>query len=241
VNPSVDVIVPWRGGCDHRSRAWAWVGARYAEVMPEARLVLAPAPAGPWCKGKAVAEAAALSTADVAVVADADVWCDDLPKAVAEVAGGTPWAIPHDKVLRLTADATVAVYDGAPWSERDVEQRPYTGLYGGGIVALTPALLRAVPIDPRFFGWGQEDESWGLALHVLLGPPWRGDAPLLHLWHPPQERLDRRRGSREGWYLRRRYMTNRDPEGIAALLEEAHEHLRSNDPNVHAPPSRAER
>lgn len=72
---------------------------------------------------------------------------------------------------------------------------------------------------------GQEDESWACALHTLLGEPWRGDADLVHLFHPPQERMTRRRGSQESWRLRNRYFAARDdPAAIRGLIEESRDH-----------------
>jgi hypothetical protein len=36
-------------------------------------------------------------------------------------------------------------------------------------------------------GWGAEDEALAVILDTLLGPHIRLTAPLVHLWHPPQE------------------------------------------------------
>ena len=166
------------------------------------------------------------SCADVVLVADADVWTDDIYEAVAEVQAGAAWAVPHRGVYRLTEQATRELVLGEPWEHLETVERPYLGVEGGGIVVIHRSLLLQVPLDPRFVGWGQEDESHGIALRTLLGPPWRGKAPLAHLWHPPQSRISRTRGSEEGWRLRRRYLkAQRDPRAMRALLEEARAHL----------------
>lgn len=205
----------------HRERAINWVLDRYAERHPDWRLLLAPAAEGPWSKGQAVADAALASDANIVIVADADVWCEGLEAAVTAVATGAPWAIPHHRVHRLTADATVRVLAGAdPWRQ-DTAERPYVGVTGGGLVVLTRATLECMPLDPRFRGWGGEDISWGVALHCLAGSPWRGVAPLVHLWHPPQDRRTRRVGSVENEMLRRRYfLARRDPDRMRNLLSE---------------------
>ena len=77
-------------------------------------------------------------------------------------------------------------------------------------------------MDKRFIGWGQEDVAFALALHTLAGPAWLGDSDLIHLWHPPQARLTRRKGSVESWALFRRYQSaKRDPLKMRELLKEA--------------------
>lgn len=218
------VVVPFRGGCTYRERAWDWVRSCYAEHHPDWELIDAPAPEGPWCKGAAVNQAVRECDAEIVIQADADVWCDGLERAVyALVCGKASWAVPHRLVHRLGESATTAVLQGAEWrGQSDLAQRPYEGLWGGGIVVARREALLDCPIDPRFQTWGQEDESWALALHCLYGKGWRGTADLVHLFHPPQERLSRRRGSRESWALRQRYhAARRSPDAMRALLEEA--------------------
>lgn len=221
---SVAVVVPFRGGCPSRERAWRWVRDRYADRHPDWEVVEAGAPGGPWCKAAAVNHAVDEVDAEIVIQADADCWTDGLPEAVAAVESGAPWAIPHTMVYRLTEDATGRVLAGADWRDQPLAQRPYRGIAGGGFVVASRDALRAVPLDARFIGWGQDDEAHSIALNALLGPPWRGTAPLIHLWHPPQERMTRRRGSQESWNLRRRYARAKDdPAAMSALIEESRE------------------
>lgn len=220
----VSIVVPFRGGCPHRERAWEWIRERYASAHPDWDLVEASAPDGPWCKGAAVAPVIEASDAEVVVVADADAWCEGLERAVyAVVCGLAAWGMPHRKVHRLDEDATAAVFAGEPWEEQSsFTQRPYEGVWGGGIVVGRRDVFLDVPLDPRYVLWGQEDTSWAVALQCLHGPGWRGDAPLLHLFHPPQDRETRQRGSKESWALFQRYRkARRDPQAMRELLEEA--------------------
>jgi hypothetical protein len=160
--------------------------------------------------------------ADIVVQADADVWTDGLAAAVNAVKSGAAWAIPHGMVRRLSQEGTMATIAGFAWQDQPVAQRPYRGVPGGGIVVASRAVLDAVPLDRRFIGWGQDDEAHALALNALVGEPWRGQAELIHLWHPPQSRMTRRRGSRESWALRSRYAAAKDdPAAMSALIEES--------------------
>ncbi len=93
--------------------------------------------------------------ADILVVADADVWCEETPDAVEAVVDGAPWALPHTRVRRLTRASTRWLLSGhEPDPGYDVEERPYRGLMGGGITVLSREVIRSIPLDPRFVGWG---------------------------------------------------------------------------------------
>jgi hypothetical protein len=212
---TVEVVIPYAGACQHRAEALDWVRDRYPWPV-----TVAPGPV-PWSKGAAVAPVLAAAAADVVVIADADVWTDGIGQAVDEVLAGAGWAIPHRGVHRLTEKATAQVLAGADWTGLELEQRPYLGVEGGGIIVAPTSVLRTIPLDPRFTGWGQEDAAWGAALRCLLGPPVRVREPLVHLWHPPQQRATRRRGSAAGWRLWQRYESAAtDPAAMRSLLNE---------------------
>lgn len=228
---SIEVVIPYAGSCPHRAQALEWVRGRWPWPV-----TIAPGPE-PWCKADAVMPAVERSRADVVVVADADVWCDEIERAVRIVQAGTSWAIPHWTVHRLTEQATREVLAGAEWTDQPLEERAYRGVPGGGIVVARRDVLLDVPLDARFVGWGQEDETWALALTALHGPAWRGHAPLIHFWHPPQQRMNRRRGNQDGWQLRRRYVAARhDPAAMRALIQEGRDAARAApQPSLHAP------
>lgn len=231
---SVAVVVPLGGDCPYREQAWTWVQARYAEAHPDWEVIEARAASGKWCKAAAVAPAIDACEAEIIVQADADVWCDGLSAAVEAARGGIPWAVPHLRVHRLSKEGTASVLAGDHRNDQPLDQQPYRGIPGGGIVVAPREVLQAVPLDRRFVGWGQDDEAHAIALCALLGEPWRGDADLLHLWHPPQARLSRRRGSRQSWGLRRRYMQARhDPTAMRALLEESRDASPALEPVLH--------
>lgn len=230
---SVAVVVPFRGGCPYRDAAWRHLQGLYAERHPDWQLVEAPAPEGPWCKGAAINVAVSDCDAEIVIQADADVWSDGLPAAVEAVREGAPWALPHTLVHRLSEEGTEALLADADWHDQ-LAQEPYKGIEGGGIVVATREVLWAVPIDQRFVLWGQEDECHAIALRTLVGAPMRGCAPLIHLFHPPQERMTRRRGSHESWELRRRYFAaSKDPARMAALVEEGRDARSTDQPPVH--------
>jgi hypothetical protein len=230
----VSVGFPWRPGCPHRDAAAGWVMGQWARHHPDIQLAhTGGLPAeGPWRKAVHVDHLARTSTAEVLVVSDVDVWVapSAVRAAIAAVAGGdAEWAVPHGDVHRLCEDATrVALTlddaDGMqPLGEVDLAEPPYPGHPGGGLVVIRRDLALQVPMDPRFEGWGQEDDSWALALTTLAGKPWRGRAPLVHLWHPAPPRKTRHRGNQLGMNLHHRYQaaTAGTPGPMRTLVAEA--------------------
>jgi hypothetical protein len=213
-----DVIIPWRAGCPYRQLVLDWVVGAQRDLGRKTILGELE-PDQPWVKADAVRAGLNKSTAEIVVIADGDVWCDGLELAVdaAETAG---WAMPFKEVHRLSPQATSHALQTGDLGGK-LEQRAYLGVAGGGMMAIQRDVYERVPMDPRFVGWGQEDEAWGAALKELVGPGWRGTAPLFHLWHPPQPRQHRATGSEESRHLRNRYfLARRTPGRMQAVIDE---------------------
>lgn len=217
---TVAVLVPWRpNGCPNRLAAWEWCRPRYPWPT-----FVGTCPTPEWRKALAVADALSRTTADIIVVADADVACEGLQDAVDAVEAGAAWAVPHGKVHRLDESSTAAVYAGGRLTGTTLD-RPYWGHPGGGLVVMPTDVYRDCPLDPRFAGWGGEDDSFALALRTFHGEPWRGTDPLWHLWHPPQPRQSRRHGSAESMALYKRYrLAAGDKARVRRLIEEVSVH-----------------
>ncbi len=150
----VAIVVPFRGGCAYRERAWEYIQHLYAEHHPDWQVIEASAPEGPWNKGAALNLALTDCDAEIIVQADADVWTDGLAAAVEAVADGAAWAVPHLNVHRLTEEATAAILAGAPWQDQPLDQRPYKGIEGGGIVVAPRGVIHSIPVNSAFTGWG---------------------------------------------------------------------------------------
>lgn len=225
---AVTVVVPFTPGQPDRDRAWEWVRKQYAEHHPDYTVVVGHGDPDRWVKAEAVMPAIDDAPDGVVVVADADVWCDDLQRAVANVESGHAWAIPHWRVRRLSKESSDRVIAGESPVGLPLDEPHYVGTAAGGLVVSTRENFLSVPLDRRFVGWGGEDRSWGLALHCLLGGAWRGREDLWHLWHPAQERLTRNVGSETNQALRGRYDAARSrPDEMRALLAEVTDAARS--------------
>lgn len=219
------VIVPWLPGCEFRERAWEWVQARYRENHPDWEIVTGSPE--PFSRSRGILEAATKTDADVLVVSDADVYCDPTEAVTAVQEHG--WAVPHLFLHRLSQASTERVLAGEDWhglplsEDNRQDSKPYKGNEAGTLLVIRRDVLEDVPPDPRYLTWGEEDMSWSKALRVLVGPPWRGELDLPHLWHPAAPRLDRVRGSEQNLKLYRRYKQARHPQLMRRLVDEAKE------------------
>lgn len=194
------VLIPYGNGTPWRKRALEYTMSWYAQELENPRILLGFG-SDPWCKAEAVAGALSRSAGEpIVIIADADCVTPGLKQAVRAVQQGSPWAVPHLKVYRMSQKATNEIYGGAsPGSMTGkniwLDQSPYKGYEGGGITVLRRNVYLNCPLDPAFKGWGQEDEAWATALNGLYGSPWRGGAPLYHLWHEKPARVSRYAGS----------------------------------------------
>lgn len=223
----VSVLVPFRGGCPHRDRAWRFVREWYKTAFPDWQIELGDSESPEFSRTQAILDAYRRADGDVLVVADADVICDAIPDAI-DQASEKGWAIPHRLLHRLSPESTDLVLAGADWrglplsTDNRQDCKPYVGFEAGTLLVLTRETFDAAPPDPRFVSWGHEEEAWSAALRCLVGPPWRGTADLVHLWHPAAPRQSRGKGSDANLNLCRRYRSARtSPTRMRTLIEEA--------------------
>lgn len=221
---SCSVVVPRAGDCPHRSRAWEWLSAQYEGF----EVVEGYGDPNLWCKAEAVGDGLSRASGDLLVIADADVWSDHLRDAVDAVeSGDAEWAAPHRRVRRLTQTGTGQFVRGE--RENALTSEEHQAVVGGGIVVLSRDLYERCPLDPRFVGWGGEDQAWGYALRTFGGVPWLGRQPLWHLWHPPQERMTRKVGNVANDQLRGRYAGAKlSKRRMSILLGEARCHFNAS-------------
>lgn len=222
---TVAVLVPWADRCHYRWRAWEWVRHRYEQRHPDWHIITGTTEVEGFSRTQAILDARSQTDADILVVADADVWVDDLDTAVthARLSG---WAVPHLLIHRLSEQSTERVLNGTDWrglplsQDNTQDRKPYRGNEAGTLLVLDSAAFDTAPPDPRFIGWGSEDVAWACALNRLIGKPWRGREDLVHLWHPAEPRKSRVIGNDANRNLLARYRMARDRDRMAALIEE---------------------
>lgn len=224
---SVAVVFPWRAGDPYREESFEWVKKRYSLIYPNWEQVTGDSSDGPFNRSEAILNGASKTNAGTLVIADSDVWCAANLKTAVRDAYLFGWSVPHHLIHRLSEASSASVLAGDDWrglplsEDNKQDFRPYRGHATGTLLVLSRATLETVPPDVRFVGWGSEDDAWNAALRTLVGPPRRGSADLVHLWHPSQPRQSRITGNPESAALLRRYLQadGRAPE-MRRLLDE---------------------
>lgn len=226
----ISVLLPYRPVDRQRALLYDWTKLHWRRIHVgcDIQVVTGQGPDdGPWRKALAYAEALERSKGDIVVFADADCYFPRAPEAIAMlVRGEAEWVRAADEVRRLTDRGTQMVLKGMEPEDAELayglDEPAYTHDAAGAGTILWRADAERVPLDPRFEGWGHEDRAWADALTTLVGHgAFCPQSICYHLWHEPQARQSRTRGSDESWRLWRRYQRARgDAEAMSALLDE---------------------
>jgi len=225
--PSTSVLIPYRTADRQRQRIWSRLKELWALAYPQWEIVEgSDGKKGPWVKGRAWWDALERSSGEIVVFCDADCWLPEVGRGVMALQHGAEWVQCQDYVWRLSQEATEAVLAGAlPMDAVQLGlqdgEPPLRSNAGVGTILWRKDAL-AVPIDPRFVGWGWEDTAWNDALTSTLGAQFRLEHSIcLHLWHEPQPDKDRN-AMPPNRMLRRRYArAMKDREEMSALVAEA--------------------
>lgn len=209
----MSVVIPWRerGIGLERIMSLRWILGKLRTAHPDWELLVSGdgrRSPEPWSASTARNRGVARATADVIVLLDADTWSPRLDDAVAQVrryvddvcCGNVmyayPWVQPHTQILRLSRSQTVNYMFGSLVEYSDeggitpeyltaLESMPYRQFAGGVPTVITKHLYELCPQDPRFNGWGAEDNAWGYALQTLHCQMYRLAGDAVHLWHEP--------------------------------------------------------
>lgn len=232
----VSVLIPYHEDSAQRAKLLDHVLKWWRQHMPaEWEVIIGGCDSEEWCKAEAYADALRGATGQYLIFADADVMTPGAPVAVQALRDGWPWARSHDLVVRLNSQTTEELIHNSPavsWSAKTFaesplcwEDWPYEQRAAGAGVAVQRDVYENVPHDPRFLGWGCEDEAWGIALQVMYGQEAKvRGMPCIHLWHPPQPK-ELRNGALKSQVLLAQYRAARhQPEAqmeMAAILAAA--------------------
>ena len=220
------LIVPWKYAYD-RERIWSYLWPAWEEEGFE--VILSPlSDFEIWRKGKAWAQGLQKASCDFVCLMDADCWVPKLSDAVGLLSQGHRWVQGQDTVLRFDEATTQRLLRGeialeeAGRMDHVWEDEPRKASAGVGTI-LRREDADEIPLDPRFVGWGYEDNAWWEALSTLYGPPGRLPSSIcFHLHHRPQPDKDRVPTSQKpNWLLWRQYVRARGrPERMRKLLSE---------------------
>lgn len=238
--PDVTVIIPVRLPMqEDRSRNLGFVRAWWDALGYRVRYATATSDI-PWCKGRLWNEALAKVDTPLTILTDADiVMPQGVDHAVEAIRSGVAGFTRFGMVIRLSDMATKFLLSGGNpihatprYTHRMMLEENITNSWPGQVPIIGKTeLLRQVPFDPRFIGWGGEDHAWGFAAKTMFKarldewgmelPYWATRNDVVHLYHAPQERMNRQHGSPECEALHARYkMADGKPKKMEQILKE---------------------
>jgi hypothetical protein len=249
-HPQVSMLVPFRDDGEHRSVVWNWLRRYWRATFPEAEIIQGTDHGTPFSKAVAVNHAASLARGRTFVVIDADAY---LPAAVLKGCANDidlalskkqrEWFIPYNELFRLSEAYTMDLLETSPTTPiplpppmSDVEVMPpgasgYGHTYGAMCQVMPREAFGLVHgMDPRFRGWGGEDQSFLRALDTLYTQHKVVPGDIAHFWHARIGRVDSgmtRRWIGQSWSAANSRLSQRYAQAVAepsAMRGLANEH-----------------
>lgn len=184
---SLSIVVPFRGGCPHRERAYLYVRARLAVSFPTAEIIDADDGGKVFSRERSLNLGASRAKGDMLVFHEAD--CIVAPRqilAAIDLAALDPGrlVLPYSTVYLLSPEATDLVISGPSGADLPGVSVA-VGMLGGIGVISRATFERVGGFDSSLEGWGRGDVSFVEACDRHAAPTMRTMGELLHLWHPP--------------------------------------------------------
>ena len=196
---NLSIVMVWReGDCPWRNRSHEWVVERYRRMFPGAELIESDAP-GPFKRGESFNLGAELAERELLLLADADTFTNPLTilAGMKLLEQGAPWVIPYGHPDR-DRGCYITDHTSGEWilqqepdsliCPHDLSHEHHLLSWGG--ITLIPRynFQKVGGFDPRFTGWGYEDNAFVTACDTLLGKHERvEDGFIIHIWHPASE------------------------------------------------------
>lgn len=194
---TLSVIIPWRNSGDQwRRQSWDWLLQRYQRLLPEADIFCGHDDSEPFNRSSTRNYLVDKSDGDILLIADADTVFhrEQIEVGIRKILNGASWVIPYaeNRYYNVTADETALIW-ASPFESTipeltDSSQWDHKITSWAGLLLVTREAFDLVGgYDPRFVGWGYEDNAFRAALDHRVGPHARVDSYALHLWHPAPE------------------------------------------------------
>lgn len=186
----VAVLVPRREDGGERDALWAWCRARWKRDLPNAQIVEGHHTDGKFNRSAAINDAAEMAGEwDTAVIIDSDVFLEEGQARLAVLASQKlgQAVLPYTRRMLINKQGTDGMLS-SPVSARPPTQRarpdPNRGHVSSVVVVPRAQWDQVGGFDPRFVGWGAEDDAFWAALKKA-GKPRRVPGAVWHLHHAP--------------------------------------------------------
>lgn len=197
--PEISILIPFRDNGTRKAQR-EWLHQRWLKLFPSAEIIVAEDDGlDPFSKTIAVNNAYKQSSSDIIAMVDADCWIDPailLDAAEKIRSGQASWARPCNDVYKLTKEFTKKLINFESSVDLVIDREDYrdiTKAIGFVVVFSKDQFEKVGGMDPRFRGWGGEDNAWNLMLTTLFGEAFEGNEIGFHLWHPVGRSSDGRK------------------------------------------------
>jgi predicted glycosyltransferase involved in capsule biosynthesis len=189
---AISLLIPYKSDHSYRERNLEWIKKRYSILMPNAEICIGTCPSEPFSRSAAINNAYKISTRDILVISDADVFLDvKLIKLGAAALEESPWVIPYDNINYLSLEGTTALLKEEPTAniENSISHQNiynYSGykIFGGLCILKKECFEKVGGFDEAFIGWGCEDDAFQRKMDAVCGKHIRFHSCLWHLYHP---------------------------------------------------------
>lgn len=183
-------LIPYKADFGRRDLLWSYVLKRYKKLMPQIEICVGIDQHNPFCRSKAVNNAAKKASGDVFLIVDADVIFEpELIEEIREQIPKHPWIASCKYGYLLTKEATDRLLGEGPQTKIQIKQEDIlqnVTIFGTFLNAVPRRLFDDIGgFDERFIDWGGEDQAFARALETLCGPHFRLEGVNYHLWHEP--------------------------------------------------------
>ncbi|MGE5582410.1 MAG: galactosyltransferase-related protein [Bacillota bacterium] len=186
----ISALIPYKPDNGHRDNIWSLNKRRYEQFLPQIELCIGVDNSEPFCRARAINEAAKSASGDLFLIVDTDVVYNlNLINLIQIFIHVHPWIIPFNQGIRLTREATERlISQNIPEIIQvgDTDIQEIVTCPGAFMNVMTRACFESVQgLDERFRGWGREDEAMVISLDTICGRHFRMNEIIYHLWHTP--------------------------------------------------------
>ena len=188
----VSVVLPYSDtGCEYRRASFEFIKNKWKETYPDWEVVVGECPTTEWRKGLAISDGLEKASGEIVIVADTDGWVDNVHETLDKlndfvvVKPFLSTARFSDKYTNLVLKHKVNIEEVDVNEPNVCVSKPGEFISAlGGMVVSHKEVLEKIPVDPRFYNWGWEDNAWTHAVTCLAGPIYYAPGVFKHLWHP---------------------------------------------------------